>query len=59
MFTNIDPSSQSSLRAVPTNFWESLINDEQLSDCSPLQKLLIGCELIAALDQVELLRAAA
>ena len=58
MPTQIDPFGQSSLRAVPANFWERIIHDEQLSECSPLEKLLIGCELIATLDQVDLLQAA-
>ena len=58
MPTTIDPFGQSSLRAIPANFWERIVNDEQLSDCSPLEKLLTGCELIAALDQVEFLRVA-
>ncbi len=58
MPSTIDPFGQSSLRALPANFWERLVNDEQLSDCSPMEKLLTGCELIAALDQVALLQAA-
>ena len=58
MPSTIDPFGPSSLRAVPANFWERIINDEQLCDCSALEKLLIGCELIATLDEIELLQAA-
>jgi len=39
------------------NFWLRLLNDEQLSDCDDLEKLLVGCEIIAALDTVDLLAA--
>ena len=38
-------------------FWERLLNDQDLRDCAPLEKLLIGCELIAALDEGDLLAA--
>jgi hypothetical protein len=41
-----------------SDFWLRLLNDEALSDCDDLEKLLIGCELIAALDAVDLLAAA-
>jgi hypothetical protein len=49
---------QSSLSAIAPNFWERIVKDEELQDCSALEKLVAGCELIAALDQIELLRAA-
>jgi hypothetical protein len=49
---------QSALRMTPPNFWERIFNDEQLSGCTDLEKLLAGCELIAALDRVDLLLAA-
>ena len=39
------------------NFWLRLVNDESLRDCDDLQKLVIGCEIIAALDAVDLLAA--
>ncbi|MGI8436924.1 MAG: hypothetical protein ACR2NX_08465 [Chthoniobacterales bacterium] len=39
------------------SFWERLLNDQDLRDCAPLEKLLVGCELIAALDASELLAA--
>ena len=40
-----------------TNFWLRLVNDKALQDCNDLEKLLVGCEIIAALDAVELLAA--
>jgi hypothetical protein len=40
-----------------TDFWLRLFQDEELRDCDNLQKLLVGCEIIAALDGVDLLAA--
>jgi hypothetical protein len=40
-----------------TDFWPRLLRDEELRDCDNLQKLLVGCEIIAALDGVDLLAA--
>ena len=45
-------------KAEPSDFWARLLNDEQLRDCDDLEKLVIGCEIIAALDAVDLLAAA-
>ena len=39
------------------NFWARIIGDEILSDCDDLQKLVVGCEIIAALDAVDLVAA--
>jgi hypothetical protein len=39
------------------NFWFRILTDEDLGDCDDLQKLLVGCEIIAALDAVDLLAA--
>ncbi|MEY2528418.1 MAG: hypothetical protein QOJ05_508 [Verrucomicrobiota bacterium] len=39
------------------NFWSRILGDENLSDCDDLQKLVVGCEIIAALDAVDLLAA--
>lgn len=39
------------------SFWERLLNEEELRDRAPLEKLLAGCEIIAALDGVDLLAA--
>jgi hypothetical protein len=44
-------------RSVGEDFWSRLLSDKELGDCDDLQKLLIGCEIIAALDAVELLAA--
>ena len=58
MSSTIDFFGQSEFRAVSPNFWERILGDEQLKNCSDLEKLLAGCEMIAALDRVELLLAA-
>ena len=42
---------------ISSDFWLRLLNDRQLSDCDDLEKLVIGCEIIAALDMVDLLAA--
>ncbi len=42
---------------LPADFWLRLLQDEELRDCDNLQKLLVGCEIIAALDGVDLLAA--
>lgn len=39
------------------DFWLRILSDEELRDCDNLQKLLAGCEIIAALDGVDLLAA--
>ena len=52
--TVIGPDTTKSQRS---DFWPRILNDEQLSDCDDLQKLLVGCEIIAALDGVDLLAA--
>ena len=40
-----------------SDFWIRILRDDQLRNCDNLQKLLIGCEIIAALDAVDLLAA--
>ena len=40
-----------------TDFWLRILRDEELQNCDNLQKLLVGCEIIAALDGVDLLAA--
>jgi hypothetical protein len=52
--TVIGPDTTSSGRS---DFWPRILNDEQLCNCDNLQKLLVGCEIIAALDGVDLLAA--
>jgi hypothetical protein len=44
-------------KPLASDFWFRIVNDEQLRDCDDLQKLVIGCEIIAALDAVDLLAA--
>lgn len=44
-------------RSAAENFWFRILTDEELGDCDDLQKLLVGCEIIAALDAVDLLAA--
>ena len=42
---------------LPADFWIRILRDEELRHCDNLQKLLVGCEIIAALDGVDLLAA--
>jgi hypothetical protein len=44
-------------KILPTDFWLRILRDEELRNCGNLQKLLVGCEIIAALDGVDLLAA--
>ena len=46
-----------SAKDLPADFWLWLLNDDALSDCDDLEKLVIGCELIAAIDAGEPLAA--
>ena len=45
-------------RRIPANFWELFLKHEQLSGCDNLEKLIAGCEVIAALDDSDELLAA-
>jgi hypothetical protein len=47
-----------SLRPAPLSFWEHIFKDHELDGCNNLEKLLAGCEIIAAVDRVDLLVAA-
>ena len=38
-------------------FWQRILGEEELQHCTSLEKLLAGCEIIAALDGVDLLAA--
>ena len=51
-----DFSGQFENGSSPT-FWERIISDDELRDRANLEKLLAGCEIIAALDRVDLLAA--
>jgi hypothetical protein len=37
------------------SFWQQIATEEELQGCNALEKLLVGCEIIAALDGVDLL----
>jgi hypothetical protein len=41
----------------PSSFWQRIVNHQDLRDRTNLEKLLAGCEIIAALDRVDLLAA--
>jgi hypothetical protein len=43
--------------SISGDFWLRLLNNEQLSAYDDLEKLVIGCEIIAALDIVDLIAA--
>ncbi len=47
----------SETKHLPTDFWLRILRDEELRHCDNLQKLLAGCEIIAALDGIDLLAA--
>jgi hypothetical protein len=44
-----------SARPSAKNFWASYLTSSELRNCADLEKLLAGCEIIAALDAVDLL----
>jgi len=52
-----DLCGQSQFRPIAPNFWERILNDDQLRDCDDLEKLLAGCEILAILDGQDLLAA--
>jgi hypothetical protein len=61
-FDMLNPATLLKTGATPAvqnfeNFWTRILGDEMLSDCDDLQKLVVGCELIAALDEADLLAA--
>jgi hypothetical protein len=39
------------------NFWAHILNNEELQNSANLEKLVAGCEIIVALDAVDLLAA--
>jgi hypothetical protein len=53
--TTLLESNERRIRAI--DYWLCILGDEQLDHCENLEKLLIGCEIIAALDDVDLLAA--
>ena len=38
-------------------FWQRILADGALQECADLEKLLVGCEIIAAVDDLDLLAA--
>lgn len=40
-----------------SNFWSRLLHNDELQNFDDLEKLLVGCEIIVALDGVDLLAA--
>jgi hypothetical protein len=42
---------------VTASFWQRLLSDCALQNCDDLEKLVAGCELIAAVDDLDLLAA--
>ena len=46
-------NNDSTSRRIPANFWELFLNNERLLGCNNLEKLIAGCEVIAALDQID------
>ncbi len=54
----INPTLHSTNFDVTTaDFWLRFINDRALQGCDDLEKLVAGCELIAAVDDLDLLAA--
>ena len=51
----INPDRGAISFAGETTFWSRLLSDAVLRQCEDLEKLLIGCEIIAALDDLTLL----
>ena len=45
------------VKVIGADFWLRLFNDEALRDCGDLEKLVIGCEIIAACEAVAQLAA--
>jgi hypothetical protein len=40
-----------------SSFWSHILNNEELQNVEDLEKLVVGCEIIAALDGLDLLAA--
>lgn len=45
------------VKNINADFWLRLFNDKALQDCDDLEKIVIGCEIIAALEAVDLVAA--
>jgi len=53
----VDFFGQSQFNVVTPPFWKRILEHEELRECDDLEKLLAGCEIIAALDGRDLLAA--
>jgi hypothetical protein len=54
----MNPTFRSSrFETAAEHFWLRFINDGALANCGDLEKLVAGCEVIAALDDLDLLAA--
>jgi len=55
----LNPAAIEPIKLKPNcaEFWLRLLNNEELQDFNDLEKLVLGCEIIAALDAVDLLAA--
>jgi hypothetical protein len=51
----VDLFGESEFRAAAPSFWERFLNTESVRELSDLEKLIAGCEIIAALDGSNLL----
>jgi hypothetical protein len=57
MNQTVDLFGDSEFRAATPGFWERFLNIESVRELSELEKLLAGCEIIAALDGLDFLPA--
>jgi hypothetical protein len=57
MNPTVDLFGQSEFRAVTPSFWERFLNNEAVRELTDLEKLVAGCEIIAALDGIDCLPA--
>ncbi len=53
----INPISRHLNTRSETSFWTRLLSNDNLESCENLEKLLVGCEIIAVLDDLDLLAA--
>ena len=53
----INPTTISQPDASHSSFWQRIFSCGPLQSCGDLEKLVIGCEIIAAMDDPELLAA--
>jgi len=55
----LNPALLEDVKAKPdcAQFWLHLLSDEAFRDWDDLEKIVIGCEIIAALDAADLLAA--